>query len=87
MIKKYKPILVGAGATVNFDTSYVGGFLCTTAGSITIRRNNPDGTTTVLLNLFAVVATGGLNFVEIPMFIGPDGGSITSAAAVGVLLA
>ena len=85
--KKYKPILVAAGATVNFDSSYVGGFLCTTAGTITIRRNNPDGTTTILLNLFAVASTGGNNFAEIPMFIGVNGGSITSALAVGVLLA
>jgi hypothetical protein len=86
-IKKYKPILVGAGATVKFDSSYVGGFLCTTGGSITITRNNQDGTTTTLLTAFAVVATGGLNFIEIPMFIGYNGGTITSTAAVGVLLA
>jgi len=85
--KKYKPILVAAGATVNFDSSYVGGFLCTTTGNITIRRNNPDGTTTVLLATFLVASTAGNNFVEIPMFIGVNGGSITSATAVGVLLA
>ena len=85
--KKYKPILVAAGATVQFDSSYVGGFLCTTGGTITIRRNNPDGTTTILLTALTVVATGGNNFTEIPMFIGVNGGSITSASAVGVLLA
>jgi hypothetical protein len=87
MFNKYKPILVAAGATVKFDSSYVGGFLCTTAGSITISRNNPDGTTTALLTAFAVVATGGLNFIEIPMFIGHNGGSIVSTGAIGVLLA
>lgn len=86
-IKKYKPILVGAGATVKIDSSYVGGFLCTTAGTITITRNDQGGGTTALLTGFSVVATGGLNFVEIPMFIGPDGGTITSTGAVGVLLA
>ena len=86
-IKKYKPILVAAGATVQFDSSYVGGFLCTTGGSITITRNNQDGTTTTLLTELTVVATGGNNFTDIPMFIGYNGGTITSASAVGVLLA
>jgi hypothetical protein len=85
--KKYKAIPVGAGATVKFDSTYVGGFLCTTAGSITINRNNDDGTTTALITGLAVVATGGLNYTEIPMLVGYNGGSIVSTGAIGVLLA
>jgi len=87
MVTHYKPIPVTAGATVKFDSSYVGGFLCTTAGSITISRLNLDGTYTAIVTGLSVLATGGNNYLEMPMFVGVKGGQITSTGAVGVLLA
>lgn len=79
---RYNPLIVGAGATVAIKRPSIGGFLCTTSGTITIVRNNADGTTTTLVNALAV--TAGL-WVEIPFYLGAQGGSITSASAVGVL--
>lgn len=80
-ISKGNPILVGAGATVEFDSSCVVGFLCTTAGTITIVRKGQTDTT--LVNALAVTAG---QWVDIPMIIGTGRGEITSAAAVGTLI-
>lgn len=83
MAGKGNPILVGAGATVEFNSSCLVGFLCTTTGTITIRRLDKDGST-VLVNALPVTAG---DWVDIPMVIGTGRGNITSASAVGVLLA
>ncbi len=80
-ICKGTPVLVGAGATVDFDSSCLVGFLCTTSGTITIVRKGATNTT--LVNALAVVAG---QWVDIPMIIGTGQGYITSASAVGVLL-
>lgn len=77
------PVLVGAGATVTIRGVRITGFLCTTTGTITINRNNGDGTTTALVT--ALPVTAGL-WVDIPMFVGAHGGTVVSAAAVGVLI-
>lgn len=79
---RYTPLLVGADATVQINSDTVGGFLCTTTGTITIVRNNDDGTTTTIVSALAVTAGA---WVAIPFYLGKNGGSITSALAVGVL--
>lgn len=77
------PVLVAAGATVDFQSSVVRGFLCTTSGTITISQRSKDGVQT-LVN--ALVVTAGL-WVDIPMKIGTGQARIVSADAVGVLIA
>ena len=80
---RYTPLLVGAGETVSITSDTVGGFLATATGTITITRNNDNGTTTVVVN--AVPVTTGL-WTEIPFYLGKNGGSVTSGAgAVGTL--
>lgn len=83
MPDKGNPILVGAGATVEFSSSCLVGFLCTTSGSITINRLSADGSTT-LVNALAVTAG---QWVDIPMVIGTGRGQVVSAGgAIGTLL-
>lgn len=77
------PVLVAAGATVNFQKSKIMGFLCTTSGTITISRLGDGGAATVLVNALAVTAG---EWVDIPMIIGTGEGRIVSASAVGVLI-
>lgn len=79
----HSPLLVAAGATVPIRASRLGGFLCTTTGTITIVRDNGGGSTTTLVNALPVTAG---QWVDIPMLIGSNGGTITSASAVGVLM-
>jgi len=83
MIHSYKPVLVAAGATVQLSGSHISGFLCTTSGNITINRlNGPTGSTTIVT---ALPVTAGL-WVDIPIFLGVNGGTVVSAGgAVGVL--
>lgn len=80
---RYSPIVVGAGATVPITSNMVGKFICTTTGTITIVANAADGKPqTTLLTTFAV--TGG-QIYELNLYLGKEGGTITSASAVGVL--
>lgn len=76
------PVLVAAGATVDFNKSVISGFLCTTSGTITISRIDSAGTTT-LINALPVTAG---QWVDIPIKISPGRGRIVSASAVGVLV-
>ena len=77
------PLLVGAGATVIIRGAFIQGFLCTTTGTITIARTEPGGGSTTLVNALPVTAG---QWIDIPMYLGNLGGTITSAAAVGVLM-
>ncbi len=80
---RYSPIVVGAGATVPITSNMVGKFICTTTGTITIVSNANDGKpTTTLLTAFPVTAGA---IYELNLYIGKEGGTITSASAVGVL--
>jgi len=82
-IDKGKPLAVGAGATVDFDSSCVVGFLCTTSGNITISRRDKDGVTT-LVNALSVTAGA---WVDIPIIIGsPQGRVVSAGGAIGVLV-
>ena len=82
-ISKGKPLAVGAGATVNFDSSCVIGFLCTTGGTITISRNDGSAGYTTIVN--ALTVTAG-QWVDIPIVIGTGQGRVVSASAVGSLV-
>lgn len=79
---RYTPLLVGAGETLSITSDTIGGFLCVTAGTISISRKNEDNTTTALVTALPVSA--GV-WVDIPFYLGTWGGTITSATAVGVL--
>lgn len=80
---RYDPIVVAAGATVQITRSSIGGFVCTTTGTITLVRNDGNGATTTLLN--ALPVTEG-QFIHLPIYLGNAGATLTSASAVGVLL-
>lgn len=80
---RYNPLPIGANSTVTITGSRVGGFLCTTSGTLTITRNNGNGTSTTIVNALAVTAG---EWVFIPFYLGQWGGTATTAGgAVGVL--
>lgn len=76
------PVLVGAGETVDFDSSGIIGFICTTAGDITISKRDANGVTTVIDGFGAAADT----YVDLPIIIGSGQGRIVSGTAVGVLI-
>lgn len=80
---RYNPLPIGANSTVQITGSRIGGFLCTTSGTLTIVRNNEDGTTTTLINALAVTAG---QWVDMPFYLSSHGGTATTAGGgVGVL--
>lgn len=80
---RYNPLLIGANSTVKITGSRVGGFLCKTSGTLSIVRNNDDGTTTTIVDAVAVTAGA---WVDIPFYLGAHGGTATTAGgAVGTL--
>lgn len=81
---RYNPVLLGAGATVTITRPSIGGFLCTTSGTITIVRDNGDGTTTTVVTALPVTAG---QWTDIPLYLGGPGRkhTVTSASAVGVV--
>ncbi len=82
---QYSPTVVGVDATVNITDVNIGGFLCSTSGSITITGTNDFGAPVPLVATMPVTAGG---WVFIPLFIGPNGGQIVaSGGASGVLAA
>lgn len=82
-VLRWNPLPIAANSTVQIKGSRVGGFLCTTSGTLTIVRNNEDGTTTTLVNALAVTA-GQWTFI--PFYLTSHGGTATTAGgAVGVL--
>lgn len=80
---RYNPVPIAANSTVQITGSRIGGFLCTTSGTLTIVRNNEDGTTTTLINALAVTAG---QWTPLPFYLSSHGGSATTAGGgVGVL--
>ena len=77
------PLVVGAGDTVTIRGAFIQGFICTTTGTITINRTEANGSSTTLVNALPVTAG---QWVDIPMYLGINGGTIVSAAAVGTLM-
>lgn len=79
--ERYAPKVVAANSTVTIDNSNVGGFICTTGGTITLTRESPSDT---LINAMAVTAG---TYYPLPIYLGHNGGSFTTAGgAVGLLL-
>lgn len=77
-----KPLLVGAGETIDFQASGVIGFICTTAGDITISRRDANGVETLIDGFGASANT----YVDLPIIIGTGQGRIVSGTAVGTLV-
>jgi len=81
--ERYSPVPVAANSTVVLNGSGVGGFLCTTSGTVTLVRNNGNGSTTTLVSAAAVTAG---QWLPLPFYIGSVGGTFTTAGgAVGCL--
>lgn len=82
--ERYTPIVLPANTTVLIPESMIGGFLCTTTGTLTISRNACDGQLAgVIINALAV--TAGV-YYPMPFYLGQNGGSATTAGgAVGTL--
>lgn len=81
--ERYSPIVIPVDGTVLLTGSAVGGFLCKTAGAITITENTELGGTLIIVNAHPV--TAGL-WLPIPFHIGPNGGTVTlSLGASGTL--
>ena len=74
---RYNPVPLAAGATITLNGTRIGGFLCTTTGTLTIKRS--DGTTLV----DALPVTAG-TWTTIPFELGSNA-TVTSASAVGVI--
>ena len=74
--ERYAPVVIAANGTATINSEQVGGFLALTAGTITITRNNEDGTTTVIVN--AVPVTAGI-WTPIPFLVGFHGATCTLA--------
>ncbi len=83
-IERYSPVICAANSTTPFSGSSVGNFICTATGTITLVANQADGKPeTTLLDTFAVTAG---DILELRMFIGKNGGYITTASSgAGVL--
>ena len=81
----YAPLQVGVNATVPITDSTIGGFLCATAGSVTVSGTDDFGNVITIVPLTACAAG---DWIFMPFFIGTKGGSITTSdGASGVLAA
>lgn len=74
--ERYSPVVVGVDSSVPLTGSAVGGFLCKTAGTITITENDEQGGTRIIVN--AVPVTAGI-YTPIPFYLSPYGGTVTTA--------
>ena len=85
--ERYNPVVVAANTTVPIYGDNIGGFLCTTSGTITLVKNpNNDGNTTSTTLINAMAVTAG-TYYPIPAYLGKNGGAFTTAGgAVGLLL-
>lgn len=80
---RYTPVSVGVNATVTFTSNSIGGFLCLTAGTVAI--SSPNEYTGAATTLFTVAVSAG-TWLDLPFYIGKNGGSVTTAGgASGVL--
>lgn len=75
--ERYQPILVGVDATVNINSDSVGGFLCKTAGTITISEvNEITGALVTIVDAHPVSA--GI-YYPLPFHLGSNGGRFVAA--------
>ena len=83
MPDKGKPLTVAANSAVDFDSSQVVGFLCTTSGSLALRKLDQNGAT-VIVSTFPVTAG---QWVDIPIIIDSRRGrATTTSGGAGVLV-
>lgn len=78
--ERYQPEPVGVNATETISGESIGGFLCLTAGTITITSNTMGNVIT------ALPVTAGV-YVPLPFYIGVAGGTITTAGGASGTLA
>lgn len=77
--ERFNPHTIGVDSTIFLYGDTVGGFLCKTAGTLTITK--ADGTVVVS----AHPVTAGV-YTPVPFYIGPNGGTAaTGGGASGVL--
>lgn len=76
----YRPIVVGANATVTFTSKDIGGFLAKTDGTVSV----VDSAGTTIINALPVL--GGV-YYPMPFYIGATGGSVTTASGASGTLA
>lgn len=75
--ERYAPVLIAANASFTLATNSVGGFLCKTAGTISVTRTNQlTGASELIIDAHPVSA--GL-YYPLPFFLGSAGGVFTAA--------
>lgn len=82
--ERYAPVLIGVNGTFLINNDSVGGFLCKTAGAITVTRvNQISGASEIIVDAHPVTAG---TYFPIPFYLGPRGGVFTaSGGASGTL--
>lgn len=82
--ERYNPVVVAANSTVTVFGDNIGGFIPATDGTITVVSYVQDGKPqTTLLSSFPV--TAGI-YVPLPIFLGKNGGTFTTAGGASGLL-
>ena len=82
--ERYNPIPIAANSTVQIYGNNIGGFACTTSGTLTIVANEGDGKPTQTI-INAIPVTAG-TYLPLPFYIGKNGGTATTGGgAVGCL--
>lgn len=83
--ERYTPFPMAADSTLVLTSDSIGGFLALTTGTITVTRNNDDGTTTTIVN--GVAVTAGI-YTPLPFYLGKNCGTVTlGGGASGTLAA
>lgn len=75
--ERYQPILIGVNGTAIISGDSIGGFLCKTAGTITVTEvNEINGAAVTIIDTHPV--TAGV-YYPLPFFLGSNGGTFTAA--------
>ena len=83
--ERYTPLPVGVNATVIINNQSIGGFLCQTAGTITIAAPaTAESPAVAVLTAFPVLA--GV-YYPTPFFLSKSGGTFTTAGGASGTLA
>lgn len=82
--ERYNALVLGVNGTANVTSTGVAGFLCVTAGTLTLTRTNDVGTVITIVSALPVSA--GV-YVPIPFLIGSKGGTVTLAGGASGALA
>lgn len=83
--ERYVPLVVGVNATVAINNQSVAGFLCQTAGTVTLTAlSSAESPTITILSAFPV--TAGV-YYPMPFFLSKTGGTFTTAGGASGTLA